>query len=202
MSTNPEQIRQQIEHTRSSLSNDGNALAAEATPKNIAQRTADKAMTGVRQTATNLKERVMGTEEQAAHALSDTAGNARQMAQRAPQQMRRRTRGNPLAAGLAAFGLGALIGGLIPSSEPERRAAETVKDKAGPVVDEAKQMARDAAEQVKPAVQQAGDDVKQAAVDAKDEVVGQAKTAKDNVTSQGETPGDGQFFGTHDSAHM
>ena len=199
MSTDPEQIRQQIEHTRSSLSYDVNALADEANPKNIAQRQADKAISGVRETATNLKERVMGTEEQAAQAISDTADHAKQMAQQAPQQVRRQTRGNPLAAGLVAFGLGALLGSLIPSTEPERRAAEAVKDAAGPAVEGAKEMARDAVEQVKPAVQEAGEQLKQAASDAKDEVVGQAETAKDHTVEQGQTARDNLQSGSTDT---
>lgn len=206
MSNDPEEIRQQIEHTRSSLSYDVNALADEANPKNIAHRQADKALSGVRETATNLKERVMGTEDHAAQALSntagaisDSAGQAKQMAQQAPQQVRRQTRGNPLAAGVVAFGLGALIGSLIPSTEPERRAAEAVKDKTGPAMDQAKEMARDAVEQVKPAVQEAGEQLKQAATDAKDEVVGQAQQAKDHTVEQGKTAKDNLQSGTDGS---
>ena len=113
--------------------------------------------------------------------------------------MRRQTRGNPLAAGLVAFGLGALLGSLIPSTEPERRAAEAVKDAAGPAVEGAKEMARDAVEQVKPAVQEAGEQLKQAASDAKDEVVGQAETAKDHTVEQGQTARDNLQSGSTDT---
>lgn len=214
MSTNdPEQIRQDIERTRSNLSYDVNALADEANPKHMAQRQVDKAASGVRQTAHDLKERIMGSRDdyhyhgagyddpsvgerardavhQTGSAISDTADQAKQMAQHAPQQVRRTTRGNPLAAGLVAFGLGALVGSLIPSSETERSAAGAIKEKAGPAVDEAKEMAREAVEQVKPVAQQAGENIKAAATDAKDSVVEQAQTAKDHTVEQGQTAKD------------
>ena len=217
MSTDPEQIRQDIERTRSNLSYDVNALADEANPKNIAQRQADKAVSGVRRGAQNLKERIMGSDDddqygytsadsystdpsvadrakgaaqQTGQAISDTADQAKHMAQQAPQQVRQQTRGNPLAAGLVAFGLGALIGSLIPSTEAERAAVGAAKEKAGPAIEEAKEMARDAIEQVKPAVQEAGESLKQAAVDAKDSVVEQAGTARDHTVEQGEVARD------------
>lgn len=214
-SNDPDQIRQDIERTRADLSYDVNVLADETNPKNIAQRQKDKAVEGVKDTARNLKERIMGSDDQdqyrqgqygerygyasndpsvagqagqklgeAKDAVADAAQQAKYKAQQAPREVRQSVRGNPLAAGLIAFGLGSLIGGLIPASRYESRAADQLKEKAAPLVDEVKGMAQDAVESVKPAAQEAVESVKQTAVEAKDNVAGQAQAAKDNVTDQ------------------
>ena len=52
--------------------------------------------------------------------VSEKASGAREVVRQAPRRMKRRAQGNPLAAGLVAFGLGMLVSSLIPSSEKER----------------------------------------------------------------------------------
>jgi len=60
MSTNdPEEIRREIDETRSSLSDDVNALADEARPRNIARRQVRKA----RSSAMSLRERLFGSDD-------------------------------------------------------------------------------------------------------------------------------------------
>lgn len=137
-----------------------------------------------RDAASDAKETVGEKVDDARHFVSDKAGDARQAAQQAPREVRSQVRGNPLAAGLIAFGVGSLIGSLFPATRYESRAADTIKDKAQPVVDEVKDLAKDAVDQVKPAAQGAVDQVKQAAQDAKDNVADQAEAAKDNTVHQ------------------
>ena len=43
---------------------------------------------------------------------------------------RQKTQGNPLAAGVIAFGAGWLLSSLLPASEKEKQVAAAVKDKA------------------------------------------------------------------------
>ena len=43
---------------------------------------------------------------------------------------RRQTQGNPLAAGLIAFGVGWLVSSLLPDSQKERELAHQLKDRA------------------------------------------------------------------------
>ena len=45
--------------------------------------------------------------------------------------MKRKTQGNPLAAGVIAFGLGMLVSSLIPSAEKERDAVSRLQDNLG-----------------------------------------------------------------------
>ena len=137
-----------------------------------------------RDAASDARDAVGEKVDDARHFVSDKAGDARQAAKQAPREVRSQVRGNPLAAGLIAFGVGSLIGSLFPATRYESRAADTIKDKAQPVVDEVKDLAKDAVDQVKPAAQGAVDQVKQAAQDAKDNVADQAEAAKDNTVHQ------------------
>jgi uncharacterized protein YjbJ (UPF0337 family) len=61
MAEEPDRLRQEIEDTRASLTRDVDLLAEKTSPKKVAQR---------RWTA--VKEKVMGSSEQARHAVSDT----------------------------------------------------------------------------------------------------------------------------------
>ncbi len=63
--------------------------------------------------------------------------------------MRRKAQGNPLAAGVIAFGLGMLVSSLIPSSEKEREAVSQLQDNLEPVKEKAAEVAKDMAENLK-----------------------------------------------------
>ena len=202
--SNPEDIRQEIERTRAELSENVNALGDSASPGNIARGQVDK----VKEGAAGLKERVFGSPDDpydegmagdARSRLGETGDNAsgmvsdaRDAVSDAPGQVKSRTRGNPIAAGLIAMGIGALIGGLIPASQKETEAAHQLKEAAEPLVDQAKQVmdeakdnlqpvVQDAVGSMKDVVQDAGENVKQDASQAKDEVTDKAKTSTDNV---------------------
>lgn len=202
--SSPEEIRRDIERTRAELSDNVNALGDSTSPSNIARGQVDK----VKDSAAGLRERVFGAPEDpyddgmagdARSAVEDARGtaagavsDARDAVADAPQKVKASAKGNPLAAGLIALGVGALIGGLIPSTQREREAAHQLKDAAAPLIEEAKQMAgevrdnlqplaQDAAASVKDAAQDAGDQVKQDALEAKDKVTDKAQTSVENV---------------------
>ncbi len=173
---NPDLIRSEIEVTRSRISSDVNALADEANPKNIARRQVDK----VKEGAQSLKEKVFGSDDDDTYGYGhdDRASrleDAKQAARDVGTTARRKAQGNPLAAGLIAFGAGALIGSLVPASEQEKKMAVELKDRAQPLVDEVSAAAKDAIENVRPAAQEAAESVKQ-----------QAAVAAENVKSEGQ----------------
>ena len=58
-SNDPDEIRADIERTRAALSDDVDDLAESVKPKNVAQRQVDK----VKDAASNVKERVMGSDD-------------------------------------------------------------------------------------------------------------------------------------------
>ena len=101
-----------------------------------------------------------------------------------PRQVRNKARGNPLAAGLIAFGVGYLISSAIPSSEKEQRAASELQEKAAPLTDKVGEAAGEIAGRLQEPAQEAAASVKAAATDAVDSVKEQGATAKDDVQSQ------------------
>lgn len=111
-----------------------------------------------------------GYMDQAGDRVSGWADDAQHAVQQAPAQLRGRTAGNPLAAGLIAFGAGLLVSSLIPASRVEQRAAEGLKEQAAPLVDEAKQVAQQLREDLEPVARDAAQSVKESATEAVDHV--------------------------------
>lgn len=188
----PDAIRRDIERTRSDLSHDVNALADEANPGNVVRRQVE----GVKDSAQNLKERVFGSsddpyelygEPSARDRAAQVGQDARQAVQGAPRQLKQRTRGNPLAAGLIAFGAGALLGSLIPTTRREQQLATDLKDKAQPLVDQAQAAAKEAAEHLRPQAEQAVANVKESATESAQFVANegslQAQGVKDHAAT-------------------
>ena len=171
-SNDPDEIRRQIDETRADLSANVDALGESVRPGNVARRQVDKVKGGV----TDLKDRVMGEADSAGSTVAGSVASA-------PSAAKRKTRGNPWAAGLIAFGAGALLSSLLPATEVEKDAAATIKDKAEPLTDQAKEAAKDLAQSVKEPAQQAVQQVKDRASDAADTVKGEAQQSASDVAS-------------------
>jgi uncharacterized protein YjbJ (UPF0337 family) len=187
MAEEPDRLRQDIENTRASLTRDVDMLADKTSPTRVAQR---------RWSA--VKERVMGTSEHARHAaadrtssamgtvqdkagaVQDKAGEAAHQAadsvRNAPQAVAQQTQGNPLAAGIIAFGVGMLAATVIPVTDVERRAGQQLKDNAGDLTDQVKDVAVEMKDDLSGSVQQAVGQVRETATDA-------AQTTKDRAQS-------------------
>jgi len=216
-SSDPEVIRRQIEDTRRELSYDVDALNEKVNPA----RVVDRRVTAAKGRITNLKEKVMGSAQDttssaqgmasnaagsvqgAASSAVDTvqgaASSAADAVQQAPQMLKQQAQGNPLAAGLIAFGVGWLVSSLIPASQKEtelaQQAESAVREHKDALLEPAKQAAQEIGEQLKPAAQEAVESVKSTAQDAaatvKDEgqsavqdVQGQAQQSKQKVQSK------------------
>ena len=199
MSENPDAIRADIEATRARLGTNVDAVADKVTPSNIVHRQTSK----VRDAVFGVKEKVMGTAEHATHSASgslhsaahttgggvhqatDAAGNALHGAGEAiadaPRQVAAKTQGNPLAAGLIAFGAGLLVSSLIPPSEKEREAADKLKTAAEPVTTQLTETAKDMAQGWKEPAQEAVQNVKATATDAAQHVKDEGQTAASDV---------------------
>src|SRR3954451_8215783 len=121
----------------------------------------------------------------AASTISDTASSAAAAVQEAPQAVRRQTRGNPLAAGLIAFGAGWLVSSLLPASRQEQELADQAKqvaqERVQPVLT---QVAGEVKENLAGPAQDAVESVKLTAQDAKDTVAEEGRAAKDNVAGR------------------
>ncbi len=206
MSTDPDQIRSEIDQTQRELSADVDALTEKLSPPRIVERRVRR----TRYAMTNMKDRIMGNTSDAyqtagsaasgagesvstrASAARDTvagtASSAVDTARSAPETMRRRTEGNPLAAGLIAFGAGWLISSLLPATEPEQQVASQVKDFAveqgRPVASQLGEAGQQAAQELKESAQQRAEAVKETAADATSTVTGEAQSAAADVSGQ------------------
>jgi hypothetical protein len=192
--SNPEEIQRDIERTRASLSADVDRLNEKVAPSKVVGRRVDH----LKRTATSVKDRVMGSAGEssglhgagdsvssgtasAKHAVGSAASSVGDAASAAPQTVRRQTQGNPLAAGLVAFGIGWLLSSLPPASERERNVAEIVEDKAGELAEPVKETARDVAGNLQEPVQHSAEQVKAAATDAAAATADEAKSAVADV---------------------
>ena len=148
---------------------------------------------GVRQAASHAADRVSGTASSAtasvqdaassaASSVQDAAATAADAVQQAPQAIRRQTRGNPLAAGLIAFGAGWLVSSLLPATRREQELADQAKqvaqEKVAPV---AQQVAGEVRENLREPAQQAMESVRSTAQDAKETVTEEGRYAAQDV---------------------
>jgi hypothetical protein len=217
-SNDPTEIRADIERTRAALSDDVDELAETVKPQNVARRQVDK----VKEAASNVKERVMGSNDDdysdsavgtvadkasyvkeaatdkayaakdavadkayvAKDAVSEKASEAGEAVRRAPATLKRKARGNPLAAGVIAFGLGMLVSSLIPSTEKEREAVSQLQENLEPVKEKASEVAKDIGESLKPAAQEAAESVKTTAQEGVENVKQEGQAAAADVKDQ------------------
>ena len=152
-SNDPDAIRRQIEQTQRELSYDVDALNEKVNPSRVMDRRVsaakgrfgnikDRVMGSAHDTRSSAQYRtqsaagtVQGRAQDAAGTVQDKAQNAAESVQGAAQQAAhavqqapdaivRQAQGNPLAAGLIAFGVGWLVSSLLPASEKERQLAQ------------------------------------------------------------------------------
>lgn len=196
----PEVLRAEIARTRAELSDNVDTLTETANPKNIANRQVDKvkgAARGVREhlmgapddpydsgTLGDKAGEVKGRASDAWGAAQDRASGALDTVSDAPSSVRRRARGNPLAAGLIAFGIGYLISGAIPTTEKEQEAASRLQEKAAPLKEKVSEAASELGDRLREPAQEAAASVKDAATDAIANVKDEGTAAKDNVQGQ------------------
>ncbi|MEA5367137.1 DUF3618 domain-containing protein [Amycolatopsis sp., V23-08] len=190
--TEPDRIRREIEGTQRNLSTDVNALTEKVSPGRVVERRVGRMKTAL----SGAKDRVMGTASEQASTIGDKAGSvassaadkahaAGEAVTGAPQSIRHGTRGNPLAAGLIAFGAGWLVSSLLPASEPERRLAgqvtDVAKDQLAPV---AQQVAEDLKDNLREPAQHAVESVRSEAADSASTVTDEARSATGEVTDR------------------
>lgn len=206
MSENPDVIRADIEATRARLGTNVDAVADKVTPSNIVHRQTDK----VRDAVTGVKEKIMGAADTATTKVHDTTttgaghttnalhtagdslhdtkdtvsaklADAGQAVSHTPDQVKAKTQGNPLAAGLIAFGAGLLVSSLIPPSQKEREAADQLKTAAQPLAQELTDAAKNMAQDLKEPAQDAMENIKATATDAAQNVKAEGQMAATDV---------------------
>ena len=173
MSNDPEQIRRDIERTRTELSENVNALGDKVNPGSIAKRQVGR----VRGAATSVKDAVLGSASDAADTGQRVAGSIEDTVSDVPTAVARKAQGSPIAAGLIAFGAGLLVSSMLPASRAEQQAAQAVKETAQPLDDDLADTAKEMAGNLQEPAQQAQEGVKATAADATDTVREEAASA-------------------------
>jgi hypothetical protein len=185
----PEVIRRHIDSTRADLSRNVDALTEKVSPGRVVGRNVEKAKAKM----SSVQESVMGSDDpydngavgSAGAKASSVASAVGVTASAAPSMARRKTRGNPLAAGLVAFGIGWLASSLVPASQKEQEAAGAVKDAASEHSDTLaaplKESAAAAKDNLAAPAQDAVTAVKDSAADAVGTVKEEATAAKEDV---------------------
>lgn len=184
MSENPDAIRADIEETRRRLGSNVDAVADKVTPSHIVHRQTDK----MKDAVFGVKDKVMGAADQMTDkvqsgtgAASDGVSRAGSAAGDVPHKLAGKAQGNPLAAGLIAFGAGLLAASLIPASEKERVAADNIKTAAEPLTNKVADAAKDVAEGLREPAQEAMENVKATATEAAQHVQQEGQSAAEDV---------------------
>jgi Protein of unknown function (DUF3618) len=219
MGADPDQLRRDVEYTRARMSTDVDALSEKVSPKAIVHRRAQRAkgsfgrikervmgtasdgistashgMSSAASGVSGAASGVGGAASSAASGVSDAASSAASSvgdaATSTAQTVRRQAEGNPLAAGLIAFGVGWLVSSLLPTTEKEHQGAEavlqTVQEKAQPVV---RQAASELKDNLREPAQHAVESVRSTATDAASTMQEQARSSAQDVAHQAKDAG-------------
>jgi gas vesicle protein len=195
MGQTSDELKAQLEEQRTYLGRDLVAIEDRVTPSRII----DRRRTRMRRGWYDVRDRVMGTVDDATssaasagssatstvsdgvHRVAETVGDV-------PDVARRQVQGSPLVAGAVTFGAGMLLAVALPPTEKERRLAEDHEDELRRVADSAKQAvssaAQEAADHLKPEAEQAMADVRDTATQAASQVKEAAGGANDDVGQQ------------------
>jgi len=193
VATEPDQIRNEIEMTRSDLATNVDRLADKTVPSRIAQRAKNRFTDRMH----TVRERVFGAPSSAGNGVRHAAGRAGDAVEgaasqaadavrEAPRMAADKARGNPMAAGLIAFGAGLLAAALIPESDAERRAAQRLAD--SDIVDQLREPLAESAgrvrEDVSESVRESGREVARSAKEAAQSTAEDAKDAAERVRQE------------------
>jgi hypothetical protein len=171
MTTNDEaeQLRRSIDQQRNALGRDLEALGDHVSPGRVIERRRMAVSRRVR----SMKDSVMGAADQtgervggAGSSVAEGAGSLIGAVTDAPDAVKERTAGSPLAMGIISFGLGFVAASVLPATRREQELAARVEPTLERAAQDAGAMAREGMEELRPVAEEAasklGDDAKDA----------------------------------------
>jgi len=169
-----------IEATRTNLTRNIDELTDKVSPARVLDRRKEAAKGRIG----SIRDKVMGSATDAGGNLSGTAssaaGSISDTATGALNGIESRAQGNPLAAGVVAFGAGMLISAPIPASDKEAQAAQKLtqvaKEQGQPLMEEAKSVGQEMAA-----------DLKDSAADSAQHVQTTAQGSVENIKQEGQS---------------
>ncbi|SHF73216.1 Protein of unknown function [Jatrophihabitans endophyticus] len=210
MSSNPDQLEADVDRSRDSLGRDVARLNDRVSPARFVGTRTDR----VKQGAASIKDKLMGSSNSAGDAAKDRLGSAVGSVKdatdnaagrlgdatgSAPETLRQQTQGNPVAAGLIAFGVGWLLSSLVPASQAEQQAAAKLEENADAVVEPLTESAKEVAGNLQQPLQDSAAALKDTATDAVDRTTEHAKSAAGDVKDQAADAKDDVAGGSGDS---
>lgn len=199
----PARIRDEIRMTRSRMDDTLYELEDRVAPSRVAERTRARA----KSRWNSVRNSVMGSMDDptssggtvpsmgssgSSRGVGDVAHDAADQARQAPQMAKQKTRGNPLAAGMIAFGVGAMVSALLPESEREQQLVEDAADKVDlqQVRGKVEQVVQDVQEPVQERAQEGVEDIKGTASDHAREIKDKAASSGQRVKSDAKDAGE------------
>jgi hypothetical protein len=175
MGKSPEELRGDIARTRDNLSGTIDAIEDRVVPGRIVERRKEQ----FRSRLSGIKDTVMGGADDLTHRTGEAGSQLTDRLSDAPETARRQAEGNPLAAGLVAFGVGLVAAAIFPGTQTEGQVAQKVQEAAQPFAEEAKQTGKELVSSLQPAAQEAAQQVKETAVEG----AGQVKETATQATA-------------------
>ncbi len=188
MDTRAEELERRARRQRSDVEETIEEIGDRVSPRGVYERQ----RRNVRQTIGGWKESVMGSPAYDSNHVSDAVSSESGLLDRAgdtlaeaPAAIERHTRGNPLAAGLIAFGAGLLAASVAPPSDRERRMVAQRETQVRRVAEDVKDAAQEVGSDLKDEAKRHIQEVKESAADSletvKDEASDRAKSIKDKA---------------------
>lgn len=166
MATRADELTREIEVTRTRMDRTIDGIGERAGPGRLRQR-----MAGAMQ---NTKATVMGAVSDGDDGATSAGGAA--------AGTRNRSEGNPIAAGLIAFGAGLLAGSVMPGSRTENELAREVQRKAqAPVRESLQESASELSDRISEKAAEAKERVAQELSSATDDIAGEARGRAQDV---------------------
>lgn len=167
MATRTDELTAEIQTTRGHMDRTLDDIGVRAGPGRLTER--------LKGAVSNTKDTVMGVAGDTRDSVADSAGGA-------TSAVKGQSQGNPIAAGLVAFGAGLLAGSVMPESRTENKLAREVQTRAqGPIRDQFQQSASAVGDQVGERVGEAKEHVAEEGRHAKDEVSSDVSDRSDAV---------------------
>jgi hypothetical protein len=181
-------LRAQLDEQRTRIGHTVDQIEDRVRPGRIAERQRGR----MKVRLVTWKEAVMGSDDDPydggdageTHRFSDASEAARERASsvastvgETPDMIRRRTRGNPAAPGLIAFGAGLLVASVTPTTRREQRALRQIEPQLGRAAREVADAGREVADEVQESAREAAHEVKETASNAASHVADDSRDA-------------------------
>jgi gas vesicle protein len=194
MGQTADELRREVAARRADISRDLDAIGDKVSPGRAIERRTESA----KRRWQGMRESVMGSAEDTAGAI----GHVGDRMAEAPEMAKQRVQGNPLAAGMIAFGAGLLVASLLPPSRREQemtrmaedgiqRAAEQVRESGQQVMSELRDDTREAVGQVREVAGDAASAITEQTRESAGHLTDDARQAAENVAGEakGSSPG-------------